>query len=91
MLIMPEEIFNRDDFSECKTCPICGSYLLEKIGSTTTIHPRSRLRLSIIKCLDCDHWHTNPMPKPELLSRLYAQASLTVEGDLSKGKGGGRG
>lgn len=78
--IYDEEIFLSDDFSLQTSCYFCKSDQLEEIGSTSTIHPRSRFGLSIIRCLNCDHWHTNPMPKPELLSRLYAQASLSVEG-----------
>ncbi|HEY5993154.1 MAG TPA: class I SAM-dependent methyltransferase [Gallionellaceae bacterium] len=76
-----EEIFREADFVHFNCCPICESTQVENIGMTSTIHPNSRFSVSIMRCLNCRHWYTDPTPKPELLSRLYAESSLSVLGE----------
>jgi hypothetical protein len=78
---LPERPFLASDFIQYKTCPICDSSLIERIGNEATIHPRSRFNVALMLCLNCEHWYTDPMPTPRLLASLYGESSLSVLGE----------
>ncbi|MFZ2162820.1 MAG: class I SAM-dependent methyltransferase [Sideroxyarcus sp.] len=75
-----EKSFADSEFVRMGACSICHSTNLESIGTRNTIHPHSRFSVQIKRCLDCHHWFTDPMPKAELLTRLYSESSLSVLG-----------
>ncbi len=76
-----ERSFRDSDFVPLVACPICNASQVEVIGTKATIHPRSRLCVRIVGCLICKHWYTDPMPRAELLTMLYAESSLSVLGE----------
>ena len=76
----PEKSFSKKNFKTLNTCPSCKSKSLDSLGKVSTIHPRSRLKVEIIKCNACGHWFTKKMPSSVLLSSLYSSGSLTVVG-----------
>ena len=61
-------------------CPICKSVSLFEIGKKKTINQNSDFKVSIIKCLECFHWHTSPSPNQETLNELHKDESPYVLG-----------
>jgi len=80
MSVDAERSFSDSEFVQIDSCLICHSTNLEFIGTKQTIHPQSRFSVRIMRCRNCQHWHTDPMPKAELLSLLYSESSLSVLG-----------
>ena len=68
------------------SCPICSSRALISLGRKKTINKNSNLEVSIIKCNECLHWHTNPSPNQNLLYKLYKEESPYVIGMKSWAK-----
>ena len=68
------------------TCPICSSEALINLGRKNTTNKNSNLEVSIIKCNECLHWHTNPSPDQNLLYKLYKEESPYVIGMKSWAK-----
>lgn len=73
--------FRAGDFAEMAACPICDSASSVAIGTSRSIHPQSNLEVTIVACLNCGHWYTDPMPSDRLLNALYSQSSLYVLGE----------
>lgn len=76
-----EQVFNKSDFISIDQCPACNSRKIENLGSRKTIHPQSSFSVSLIRCLSCEHWSTNPLPTAQLLTTLYSESSLSVLGE----------
>ena len=68
------------DFYKFENCPICNSNKILSLGERKTINLKSDLKVSIIKCTNCNHWHTNPSPNQYLLSKLHKDESPYVLG-----------
>ena len=67
-----------ENLNEFHSCPICNSERIICIGKKKTTNKHSNLVVSIIKCNECFHWHTNPTPDQNLLSKLYQEESSYV-------------
>jgi len=67
-----------DDFIENNNCIICSSKNLRFIGEKSKAQNISKITCQIFECLNCNHWFTDPMPKQQLLDRLYSENSEYV-------------
>lgn len=79
--VAPERIFKASDLIDFSGCTVCGSGELQKLGSKSTIHPRSTFSVTLVRCRGCEHWSTSPLPTQELLVSLYGESSLSVLGE----------
>ena len=64
-----------------KLCPVCKSISLFEIGKKKTINQNSDFKVSIVKCLECKHWHTSPSPNQNIINKLYEEESAYVLGN----------
>ncbi len=78
------EILNGINFIEKNNCPICENNS-RNIDTVYTINPESELKVTLKECLYCKHWWVSPMPRQELLNKLYSVGSLYV---VNKGYSG---
>lgn len=67
-----------DNFDNNICCLICSSKNLEKIGEKSKSQKESKVISQIFKCIDCNHWFTDPMPKQQFLDKLYREKSEYV-------------